>query len=101
VQHAEQFHHAGIPFVFDPGQGLPMFDGEALKHFLTQAQWVTVNDYEGAMLTERTGLSSAEISRQVPGGLIVTLGAAGSEVWVNGEKTLVPVVVPWCLALWS
>ena len=89
LQHAEQFKAAGIPFVFDPGQGLPMFDGKELAHFIDLATWVTVNDYEGKMLSERTGWSSAEISKRVDG-LVVTLGGDGCEVWVNGEKTLVP-----------
>lgn len=89
LQHAEQFKAAGIPFVFDPGQGLPMFDGKELAHFISLATWVTVNDYEGKMLSERTGWSSAEISRRVQG-LVVTLGGDGCEVWVGGEKTLVP-----------
>jgi adenosine kinase len=91
LQHAAQFKAAGIPFVFDPGQGLPMFDGPDLAAFVDQATWVTVNDYEGKMLSDRTGWSSADISRRVQG-LVVTLGAEGSEVWVNGEKTLVPPV---------
>lgn len=91
LQHAEQFHAADIPFVFDPGQGLPMFDGKELTDFVSKASWVTVNDYEGKMLSERTGLSSAEISRRTRG-LVVTLGAEGCEVWVGGEKTLVPAV---------
>jgi len=91
LAHAEQFHAAGIPFVFDPGQGLPMFDGPALAHFVELAAWVTVNDYEGRMLCDRTGLSCAELSRRVQG-LVVTLGAEGCEVWVDGEKTLVPPV---------
>jgi adenosine kinase len=89
LQHAAQFKAAGIPFVFDPGQGLPMFDGRELASFVDQATWVTVNDYEGKMLSERTGWSSAEISKRVQG-LVVTLGGEGCEVWVNGEKTLVP-----------
>lgn len=93
LQHAQQFHVAGIPFVFDPGQGLPMFDGKELATFVTQASWVTVNDYEGKMLSERTGWSNAEISRHVKG-LVVTLGAHGAEVWVDGQKTLVPPVRP-------
>jgi adenosine kinase len=91
LQHAEQFKAAGIPFVFDPGQGLPMFDGKELAHFVKLATWVTVNDYEAKMLCDRTGLSCAEMSRQVRG-LVVTLGAEGCEVWVDGEKTLVPPV---------
>ncbi|MES2190510.1 MAG: carbohydrate kinase family protein [Pseudomonadota bacterium] len=91
LQHAEQFKVAGIPFVFDPGQGLPMFDGKDLAHFVELATWVTVNDYEAKLLSDRTGLSIAELSRRVEG-LIVTLGAEGSEVWVGGEKTLVAPV---------
>jgi adenosine kinase len=89
LEHALQFESAGIPFVFDPGQGLPMFDGRELASFIDAATWVTVNDYEGKMLSERTGWSSAEISRRVRG-LVVTLGGDGCEVWVNGEVTLVP-----------
>jgi adenosine kinase len=91
IQHAEQLKAADIPFVFDPGQGLPMFDGTDLMRFIDQATWVTVNDYEGKMLSDRTGLSHADISRRVQG-LIVTLGAEGCEVWIDGEKTLVPPV---------
>ncbi len=92
LQHAEQFKAAGIPFVFDPGQGLPMFDGKDLLNFIDLATWVTVNDYEAKMLSDRTGLSSAEISRKVQG-LVVTLGEQGCEVWVDGDKTLVSPVV--------
>jgi adenosine kinase len=91
LQHAEQCHAAHIPFVFDPGQGLPMFDGADLARFIEQSTWVTVNDYEGKLLTERTGWSSAEISRRVDG-LIVTLGAQGCEVWQDGQMTHVPPV---------
>lgn len=91
LQHAQQFKAADIPFVFDPGQGLPMFNGRELATFVDQSTWVTVNDYEGKMLCDRTGWSCADISRRVRG-LIVTLGAQGSEVWMGGEKTLVPPV---------
>jgi adenosine kinase len=93
LEHAAQLVAAGVPFVFDPGQGLPMFNGEELSRFIEQATWVTVNDYEGKMLSERTGWSLAEISQRVDG-LVVTLGGEGCEVWVKGEKTLVPAVVP-------
>jgi adenosine kinase len=68
-----------------------MFDGTELASFVEMASWVTVNDYEGKMLSERTGWSSADISRKVRG-LVVTLGHEGSEVWVDGTKTLVPPV---------
>ena len=89
--HAAQFKAAGIPFVFDPGQGLPMFDGPELAQFVKLASWVTVNDYEARMLCDRTGLSCAQLSRRVLG-LVVTLGAEGCEVWIDGEKTTVPPV---------
>lgn len=93
IEHAAQLVAAGVPFVFDPGQGLPMFNGAELSRFIEQATWVTVNDYEGKMLSERTGWSLAEISQRVDG-LVVTLGGEGCDVWVKGEKTLVPAVAP-------
>lgn len=93
LQHAEQFKAAGIPFVFDPGQGLPMFDGKELAHFVDLASWVVVNDYEGKMLSQRTGWSLAEISKRVRG-LVVTLAAEGCEVWTQGEREHVPGVTP-------
>jgi adenosine kinase len=92
IEHAEQLQAAGIPFVFDPGQGLPMFNGEELKRFVSQASWVAVNDYEGKMLAERTGKSLAELSRGHLRGLIETLGAEGCNVYVQGEVTHVPGV---------
>lgn len=88
ISHARQLREAGIPFVFDPGQGLPMFNGEELRGFIEQASWVAVNDYEGRILCDRTGLSLAEISGQVRG-LIVTLGEHGCDVWENGSPTRV------------
>jgi adenosine kinase len=91
LQHAEQFHAAGIPFVFDPGQGLPMFDGAALAHFVDLATWVTVNDYEGKMLCDRMGIDLAALSRRVRG-LVVTLGEHGCDLWEQGAKTHVPGV---------
>ena len=93
LEHAAQFQAAGIAFVFDPGQGLPMFNGAELARFVEQASWVTVNDYEGKMLCERTGWSLAELSGKVQG-LVVTLGAEGCDVWIGGEKTHVPAVQP-------
>jgi adenosine kinase len=91
VQHAEQFAAADIPFVFDPGQQLPRFDGAELRKFVELSTWVTVNDYEGKMLSDRTGMSHADISRHVRG-LVVTLGAHGCEVWEGGQKTVVAPV---------
>jgi adenosine kinase len=93
VEHADQLAAARIPFVFDPGQGLPMFNGEDLRRFLSQATWVAVNDYEGRMLCERTGSSLAEMSRaRHLQGIVVTLGAQGCELWINGERQVVPGV---------
>jgi len=91
LEHAEQFHAAGIPFVFDPGQGLPMFDGAELARFVELASWVAVNDYEGRMLCDRMGVELAELSRRVRG-LIVTLGGDGCEIWEQGERQHVPAV---------
>ncbi len=91
LQHAAQFADSDIPFVFDPGQQLPRFDGAELRDFITKASWVAVNDYEGKMLCDRTGWDIAEISGKVRG-LIVTIGAQGSEVWIDGRKTHVPAV---------
>ncbi|MFK8027645.1 MAG: carbohydrate kinase family protein [Gammaproteobacteria bacterium] len=91
IQHAEQFAAANIPFIFDPGQGLPMFDGDNLKTFIEQASYVTVNDYESQLMQERTGLSEGEIAERVQA-LIVTRGAEGSTVYSEGKKISIPVV---------
>ena len=93
LQHAAQFKAAGIPFVFDPGQGLPMFNAQELTEFVEQATWVAVNDYEAKMLCERTGWSLEELSCKVQG-LVVTLGAEGCDVWIAGKKTHVAAVTP-------
>jgi adenosine kinase len=91
VQHAEQFAAAGIPFVFDPGQGLPMFNGEDLLRFLNLATWCAVNDYEAQMLCERTSLSLEEVAGRVEA-LIVTRGAEGSRIYTGGERIDIPCV---------
>ncbi|HEY0858503.1 MAG TPA: carbohydrate kinase family protein [Albitalea sp.] len=92
IQHAEQLAAARVPFVFDPGQGLPMFDGEELGRFVAQATWVAVNDYEARMLCERTGQTLESLSRSHLQGVIVTLGANGCELWQQGVRTHVPGV---------
>jgi len=92
LNHARQLAEAGIPFIFDPGQGLPMFDGAELKDFVERASWVAVNDYEGRMLCDRTGYSLESLSRSHLKGVIVTLGAQGCDVWVQGERHHVPGV---------
>ena len=93
ISHAEQLTAAQIPFVFDPGQGLPMFDGDDLRRFTAQATWVAVNDYEGRMLCERMGTTLEALSRADNlRGVIVTLGADGCELWQGGQRTHVPGV---------
>ena len=86
--HAAQFAKQEVPFIFDPGQGLPMYDGAELLAFIKQARWLTVNDYEAEMLVQRTGLSLAEISHKVEG-MVVTLADQGCDVWQAGVATRV------------
>ena len=93
IEHASQFADAGVPFIFDPGQGLPMFDGEDLKRFIDQATWVAVNDYEGQMLQERTGWSADQIATHVEA-LIVTRGGDGSSIFAGGKEIEIPPVKP-------
>lgn len=90
IEHAAQLAAAGIPFVFDPGQGLPMFDGSDLRRFVAQARWVAVNDYEARMLCDRTGETLESLSTSHLAGVVVTLGAEGCDVWVQGQCTHVP-----------
>jgi adenosine kinase len=92
LQHAEQLAGRRIPFVFDPGQGLPMFNGAELSRFVEQATWVAVNDYEGQMLCERMGTTLEQLSRSHLRGVVVTLGAKGCDVWQQGQCTHVPGV---------
>ena len=92
LRHAEQLVAAKVPFIFDPGQGLPMFDGAALRHFIEQATWVAVNDYEAQMLSERTGLGPEAMSRSHLRGVVVTLGADGCDIWQDGVRTHVAAV---------
>jgi adenosine kinase len=93
VQHAAQFAEAGVPLLFDPGQGLPMFGGQELLDFVAKSTWIAVNDYEGQMLVERTGLSLRELAQRVRA-LIVTRGAEGSVIHADGRQTLIPAVRP-------
>ena len=91
LQHARQFHEQGIPFIFDPGQGLPMFNGEELLEFIRLADYCTMNDYEAKLMTERTGKSLEALAREVKA-LIVTLGANGSQIYADGKCLDIPVV---------
>ena len=93
LQHAREFHAAGIPFVFDPGQGLPMFNGAELLEFVSMASYVTVNDYEGQMLQDRTGKRIGELATLVKA-FVVTLGARGSLIHADGRQIEIPCVKP-------
>ena len=93
LDHAQQFHEAGIPFIFDPGQGLPMFSGVELQRFVELADYVAVNDYEARLLQERTGHKLEQLAKDVKA-LIVTLGAQGSRIYANGEVHELPAARP-------
>jgi adenosine kinase len=93
IEHAEQFAAAGIPFIFDPGQGLPMFNGDDLRKFVKECTWVTVNDYEWQLLKDRTGWDVADVTAQVDA-LIVTRGGEGSEIYTKDAKHEIPSVKP-------
>lgn len=93
IQHARQFADAGVPFLFDPGQGLPMFGGDDLKQFIALATYVAVNDYEAAMMADRTGWTLEQIAGHVDA-LVVTRGAKGSEIYTDGTKLDIPAAAP-------
>ncbi len=93
IEHAAQFEEARIPFIFDPGQGLPMFGGEELARFIDQATWVAVNDYEWQMLQQKTGLTAVQVAAKVDA-LIVTRGAEGSSIYTKERTWTVPAVTP-------
>jgi adenosine kinase len=93
IEHAAQFAAASIPFIFDPGQGLPMFGAEELKTFIAQARWVAMNDYEWGMLQQKTGLSAADVTSQVEA-LVVTQGAEGSVIYTKGRTLTIPCAKP-------
>lgn len=89
IEHARQFAELDIPFIFDPGQGMPMFDGDDLMRFVEQATWVTVNDYEMQLLQDRTGKSPHELAEHVEA-LIVTMGGKGSHVYTKQHRLEIP-----------
>jgi len=90
LQHAEQFVEANIPFIFDPGQGLPMFSGEELLDFVDKATWVALNDYEAQLMEERTGKSPHELAEMVDA-LIITRGAKGSQIYTTQHRHEIPL----------
>ena len=90
-QHAKECFDAGIPFLFDPGQGLPMFNGEELLHFIEMATYLAVNDYESQVIQDKTGLNLEQLAAKVKA-LIVTLGGQGSHIYADGQRHEVPCV---------
>lgn len=90
-QHAKECFDAGIPFMFDPGQGLPMFNGEELLHFIEMADYLAVNDYESQIIQDKTGLSLEQLASKVKA-LIVTLGGEGSHIYADGQRHEIPCV---------
>ncbi|SNX59204.1 adenosine kinase [Nitrosomonas ureae] len=93
MQHAGEFYKTDIPFVFDPGQGLPMYNGEELLDFIDKADYIAVNDYEGQMLQDRTGINLESLANKVKA-LIITLGAQGSLIYADGKKFVISSVKP-------
>ena len=89
IDHAQQFAEAGIPFIFDPGQAIPLFTADDFKLFIEQASWVCVNDYESQLLQDRTGWSPHEIAERVAA-LIVTRGGEGSYIYMRGKRIEIP-----------
>ena len=89
IQHAEHFAEAGIPFIFDPGQGLPMFDGNDLLDFAEKATWIALNDYEAQLLEERTGKSPHELAEMVEA-VIITRGSEGSHIYTKSHRHEIP-----------
>ena len=95
IEHAEQFHTAGIPFIFDPGQGLPMFDADLLRKFIGQATWLAANDYEWEVITERTGITVEEALGQLEA-IVITRGKEGSTIHTRDGRLNIPVVSVEC-----
>jgi adenosine kinase len=93
LEHAREYHEAGVPFVFDPGQGLPMFNGEELLEFVRKADYVAVNDYEARLLQEKTGKSIEDLARMVKA-VVVTQGAEGSSIFADGDLIRIPTARP-------
>ena len=91
LQHATDCAELGVPFIFDPGQGLPMFNGAELMHLIDLATYVAVNDYEAELLIERTGLTLTAISQRLSA-LVVTRGERGAEIFFGNERIDIPCV---------
>ena len=90
-QHARECFDAGIPFLFDPGQGLPMFNGEELLQFIEMADYLAVNDYESQIIQDKTGLNLQQLAAKVKA-LVVTLGGQGSQIYADGVCHEIPCI---------
>ncbi len=90
IEHASQFAEAGVPFIFDPGQGMPMFDGASLLQFAEQADWLAFNDYEAQLMMERTGKNLEQLAQMVEA-VIVTRGGEGSLIVTRDKRYEIPV----------
>ncbi len=93
IAHAGQFVAAGIPYLFDPGQGTPMFDEDELTHFIEESDWLACNEYESSLIVERTGRSLKDLAKSVRA-LIVTRGKEGSVIYAGGDEIEIPAVAP-------
>jgi len=93
IQHSHDFAELGIPHIFDPGQGMTLFNGEELRQFIREAKYVVVNDYEYQLLKERTGLNGKDIAEQVEA-LIVTRGGEGSVLRTRDDLHTIATVQP-------
>jgi adenosine kinase len=96
LQHAREFREAGIPWIFDPGQGMPMFSGDELLRFVDQADYVTVNDYEAQLLQDKTG-SKIEDLAKTKQAFIITRGAEGSTIYADNREIIIPSAKPAAL----
>jgi adenosine kinase len=100
LRHAQEFADRQVPFVFDPGQAMPVFDAAELERLVAQATWVAVNDYEGHLLSEKLGLTLFQLSQRIRGGLIVTKGAQGVEIFEqSGHKVVKGIDVQSALGM--
>ena len=96
LQHAREFHEAGIPWVFDPGQGMPMFSGDELLRFVAEANYVTVNDYEAQLLQDKTGKKITELAKGKRA-LVITRGGEGSTIYADSKEIIIPCAKPTAL----
>lgn len=89
LDHAQQFAEENIPFIFDPGQGMPMFDGDDLLRFAEQATWLAFNDYEAKLMQERTGKTPEQLAQMVEA-VFITRGGEGSNIYTGNKVYEIP-----------